>query len=82
VLEVYWNGELLLCEAAVLGLAANRTYAGKHPKVYRVSQEYSKGARRSKQEMGILERRLERLPSLPKWSVTITPAKPGEIILP
>jgi hypothetical protein len=82
VLEVYWHGELLLCEAAVLGLAANMTYAGKHPNVYRVSQEYSKGARRSKQEMAILERRLERLPGLPKWSVTITPAKPGEIILP
>jgi Rhodopirellula transposase DDE domain len=82
VLEVYWNGELLLCEAAVLGLAANMTYAGKHPHVYRVSQEYSKGVRRSKQEMKALERRLVRLPSLPKWSVTIAPAKPGEIILP
>jgi len=82
VLEVYWNGELLLCEAAVLGLAANMTYAGKHPNVYRVSQEYSKGVRRSKQEMRALERRLVRLPSLPKWSVTIAPPKPGEIILP
>jgi len=81
VLEVYWNGELLLCEAAVLGLAANMTYAGKHPNVYRVSQQYSKGVRRTKQEVEILERRLVRLPSLPKWSVTIAPPKPGEIIL-
>jgi hypothetical protein len=31
VLEVYWNGELLDSEAAVLGFAANMTYAGKHP---------------------------------------------------
>ena len=55
VLEVYWNGELLLSEEAVLGFAGNMTYAGKHPSVYRVSQTYSKGVRRSKDEMKILE---------------------------
>jgi hypothetical protein len=82
VLEVYWDGELPLSEAAVLGLAQNMTYAGKHPNVYRVSQEYSKGVRRSKEEMKALEGRLVRLPSLPRWSVTIAPPKPGEIILP
>jgi Rhodopirellula transposase DDE domain len=82
VLEVYWNGHLLLSEAAVLGLAANMTYAGKHPSVYHVGQAYSKGARRSKQEMKILEGRLVRLSNLPKWAVTIVPPTPGEIILP
>jgi Rhodopirellula transposase DDE domain len=82
VLEVYWNGELLLSEAAVLALAAHMTYAGKHPNVYRVSQTYCTGARRSKAEMNILEGRLVRLPSLPKWAVTIAPPPPGEIILP
>jgi Rhodopirellula transposase DDE domain len=82
VLEVYWNGALLVSEEAVLGFAANMTYAGKHPSVYRESQTYSKGVRRTKGEMKILEGRLVRLPSLPKWSVTIEPANPGEIILP
>ena len=82
VLEVYWNGELLVSEAAVLGLATTRTYAGKHPQVHRVSQTYSKGVRRSKDEMKILERRLVRRQGLPKWFVTIAPPKPGEIILP
>jgi Rhodopirellula transposase DDE domain len=82
VLEVYWNGELLVSEAAVLGLAAKMTYAGKHPKVSQVSQTYSKGVRRTKQEMKLLEGRLVRLPTLPKWSVTIVPPNPGEIILP
>jgi Rhodopirellula transposase DDE domain len=82
VLEVYWNGELLLSEEAVLGFAANMTYAGKHPSVYRESQTYSTGVRRSQGEMKILEGRLVRLPSLPKWAVTIPPAHPGEIILP
>ena len=82
VLEVYWNGELLLSEEAVLGFAGNMTYAGKHPSVYRVSETYSKGVRRSKEEMKILEERLVRSASVPKWFVTIAPANPGEIILP
>jgi hypothetical protein len=82
VLEVYWNGELLVSEAAVLGFAGTMTYAGKHPVVCRVSETYRPGVRRSKQEMKILEGRLVRLPALPKWSVTIAPAKPGDIILP
>jgi transposase len=82
VLEVYWNGELLLSEEAVLGFAGNMTYAGKHPAVYRVSQAYAKGARRSPDEMRVLEQRLVRSATLPKWFVTIAPAPPGEIILP
>ena len=82
VLEVYWNGELLDSEAAVLGFAANMTYAGRHPHVYRVQQIYSKGVRRSKDEMKILEQRMVRLAGLPKWFVTIAPPKSGEIILP
>jgi hypothetical protein len=82
VLEVYWNGELLLSEAAVLGFASNMSYAGKHPQVHRVSQTYLKGVRRTKDEMQLLERRLVRLEGLPKWFVTIAPPKPGEIILP
>ena len=32
VLEVYWNGELLDSEAAVLGFAGSMTYGGKHPR--------------------------------------------------
>jgi hypothetical protein len=82
VLEVYWNGELLDSEAAMLGFAGNMTYAGKHPSVYQVSETYSKGVRRSKEEMKLLEKRIVRQPDLPKWFVTIVPPKPGEIILP
>jgi hypothetical protein len=82
VLEVYWNGELLDSEAAVLGFAANMTYAGRHPQVDRVSATYCSGVRRSNAERKLLEGRVARLPSLPKWSVTIAPPEPGEIILP
>jgi hypothetical protein len=82
VLEVDWNGELLLNEEAVRGFAGNMTYAGNHPAVSRVSQEYGKGARRSQDEMKVLEQRLVRSATLPKWFVTIAPARPAEIILP
>ena len=82
VLEVYWNGELLDSEAAVTGFAGNMTYAGKHPHVYQVQQTYSKGVRRSKDEMKSLEQRMVRLEGLPKWFVTIAPPKSDEIILP
>ena len=82
VLEVYWNGDLLDSEDAVLKFAGNMTYAGKHPQVYRVSQPYNRGVRRSNAEKKILEGRLMRLATLPKWSVIIAPAEPGEVILP
>jgi hypothetical protein len=79
VLEVYWNGELLNSEAAVLGFARNMTYAGKHPQVYRVSQTYATGVCRSTKEMKRLEQCLQRLPGLEKWSVIIPPPKPDEL---
>jgi hypothetical protein len=82
VLEVYGNGELLDSEAAVLGFAANMTYAGRHPQVDRVSATYPSGVRRSAADRKLLERRLVRLPNLPKWSVIIAPPQPGELILP
>ena len=82
VLEVYWNGELLDSEEAVLGFAANLTYAGRHPHVDRVSAAYCSGVRRSRAEKKLLEGQLMRQPSLPKWSVTIARPKPDEIIFP
>jgi hypothetical protein len=82
VLEVYWNGALLISEEAVLGFARSMSYAGKHPVVYRVSQAYSKGVRRSKAEMKEVEKRLARSDDLPKWHVSITPTAAGEAIIP
>ena len=82
MLEIYWNGELLDSEEAVLGFASNMTYAGSHPRVDRVRAAYSSGVRRSGAERKTLEGRLVRLPALPKWSVTIAPPEPGERILP
>lgn len=82
VREGYWNGELLDSEAAVLGFAANMTYARKPPTVYVVNASYRKGVRRTKAEMKLLEGRLVRHADLPKWAVTIAPPAATEIILP
>jgi Rhodopirellula transposase DDE domain len=79
VLEVYWNGELLDSEAAVLGFARSMTYGGKHPQVNRVIQTYASGVCRSTKEMKRLEQCLQRLPGLEKWSVIIPPPKPDEL---
>jgi hypothetical protein len=79
VLEVYWNGELLDSEAAVLGFARSMTYGGKHPQVTRVSQTYASGVCRSTKEMKRLEQCLQRLPGLEKWSVIIPPPKVDEL---
>jgi Rhodopirellula transposase DDE domain len=82
VLEVYWNGELLDSEEAVLGFAGNMAYAGKHPAVYRIAEAYSTGVRRTQKEMRLLEGRLTRHADLPKWAATIVPPLAAEIILP
>jgi hypothetical protein len=75
-LENYWRGELLDSEAAVLGYAANMRWKGKHPRVERVSQTYSKGVRRSKAEKKETEKYLQRKPGLEKWAITIPPPPP------
>lgn len=82
MLELHWNGKLLVSEDQVLALAANMTYAGKHPNVHYVKEVYNTGVRRTAKEMRLLEKRLTREPEVPKWAVVITPAEPHETILP
>jgi DDE family transposase len=79
VLEVYWNGELLDSEAAVLGFARSMTYGGKHPWVARLNQTYTSGVCRSTKEMRQMEHYLQRLPGLEKWSVVIPPPEVDEL---
>jgi hypothetical protein len=79
VLEVYWRGELLDSEAAVLGFARSMTYGGKHPQASRIDQTYACGVCRSTKEMKRLEQCLQRHPGLEKWSVTIPPPKLDEL---
>jgi hypothetical protein len=80
ILENYWRGELLDSEDAVLGYARNMTYKGKHPKVHRMTKQYTKGVKLNKAERKILEGSLEREPGLEKWAIEIPPPAPAPTI--
>jgi Rhodopirellula transposase DDE domain len=80
VLEVYWRGELLDSEAAVLGYAGNMTYRGRRPRVQRVTKEYRKGVKRTQAQKRALEKHLQRLPGLGKWFIDIPPPSPDLVL--
>ncbi len=72
-LEQHWNGALLDSLTAVLGFAQSMTWNQKHPQVNFIQRTYPKGVRLSQAAMGELEKRLERLPGLEKYFVSIRP---------
>lgn len=81
VLENYWRGALLDCEAAILGYAARMTWKGKHPTIQRNTKPYRKGVRLTKAQRRRLETHLQRHPNLRKWALTIEPPAPGHSIV-
>ncbi len=75
VLEQHWNGHLLDARETVLQLAASMTWKGVTPVVAFIEKTYAKGVILSKQAMLLLEERLTRSPTLPKWFLLITPQR-------
>lgn len=73
ILERHWNGALLTCRNKMLGWAKTMTWKGKHPTVELTETVYEKGISLNKEEMKLIEARLERSPSLPKWDIFIRP---------
>jgi hypothetical protein len=73
VLENHWNGQLLTSVEKTLGLARTMTYKGIHPVVQLVKGTYQTGVKLTKKAMKFYEDRIERLPKLEKWFVTIPP---------
>ena len=73
VLEKHWNRELLDSVEKTLALANTMTWNGKHPKVTFIEEEYSTGAKLTKNEMQSYEAKLERMTHLEKWFVDIIP---------
>lgn len=73
VLENHWNGNILDGIDAVLGCASSMTWKGKHPVVKLVETVYEKGITLGKQAMQAVEAKLQRLPTLPRWFITIAP---------
>jgi len=73
VLEQHWNGSLLESRDTVLRLAKSMTWNAFSPVVTFVTKTYQTGVHLSHQAMTALEKRLTRLPTLPKWFVDIKP---------
>ena len=76
VLEQHWNGSLLESRQTVLRLASTMTWNGWSPIVKLVEKTYHTGISLSHHAMPLLEKRLIRLPTLPKWFVHIVPLSP------
>jgi hypothetical protein len=76
VLEKHWNGSLLDSLTTVLNFAQTMTWHGRQPGVKLVKKTYPTGVRLTQKAMAELEKRLDRLPGLEKWFVTIAPALP------
>lgn len=72
-LEQHWNGSLLDTIDAALNFARTLVWRGNHPLVQMLTKTYHTGVRLSQQAMQHLEQRLQRLPTLPKWFVRVSP---------
>jgi hypothetical protein len=72
-LEQKWNGVLLNCLKVVLQCALRMRWKGRHPTVKRLHGEYPDGVRVPAKEMKLIEARLQRSATLPKYDITIKP---------
>lgn len=71
VLERYWEGELLNSLEKIISLAEEMTFKKINPIVSFVKKVYEKGVTLTKNEMKEIEKKIVRMPSLPKWFVQI-----------
>lgn len=71
VLENHWNGGLLDSVSTVLRFAASMTWKGQHPVVTPITTAYRTGVKLLKAEMAAVEARIQRLPQLGRWFVSI-----------
>jgi hypothetical protein len=78
ILERHWNGALLSSVADVLRWAGTMTWRGLRPIVRETATVYERGVRLTKAAFRTIATRLTRSATLPKWSLTIQPKKPGD----
>ena len=74
ILELKWNGTLLIDVKTMLGWAKKMTWKGLHPVVELSRQVYQKGISLGKKAMRAVEARLMRHPELPQYDILIYPA--------
>jgi len=73
ILENHWNGTLLASIDVALAWTKTMTWRGVSPMVHLLDRVYETGARLTKSAFRPIAARLERSPTLPKWSLTIEP---------
>jgi hypothetical protein len=73
VLENHWNGALLNTVETALKWAQTMTWRGVAPLIQLLDRTYNTGVRLTKRLFQPFADRLQRSPSLPKWSLTIPP---------
>jgi Rhodopirellula transposase DDE domain len=72
-LERKWRGVLLSSLGVILWCARRMTWKGKPPTVKVLLGKYRDGVRVPAKEMRLVEARLRRSPTLPKYDITIKP---------
>ena len=77
-LEQKWNGVLLTGLKVVLRCALRMRWKGRHPTVKRLHGTYPDGVRVPAREMKLIEARLRRSTTLPKYDITIQPRRAEE----
>jgi Rhodopirellula transposase DDE domain len=73
ILENHWNGTLLNTVETVVAWAKTMTWRGIRPIVHCLDQIYEKGVTVIKADFQPIADRLQRSPTLPKWSLIIQP---------
>jgi transposase len=73
ILEQHWNGTLLVDLPTAMNWAETMTWKGESPEVLSLDKVYAKGATVSDKEWRLLQARLQRSATLPKWDVLIKP---------
>ena len=73
ILENHWNGTLLASIDVALAWTKTMTWRGVSPMVHLLDRVYETGVRLTKSAFRPIAARLERSPTLPKWSLTIEP---------
>lgn len=73
ILENHWNGALLNTVDAAIAWAKTMTWRGIRPLVHNLDQVYNTGVTIAKAAFRPIAARLQRSPTLPKWSLIIQP---------
>jgi Rhodopirellula transposase DDE domain len=77
-LEQKWGALLLNGWEAILHAALRMTWKKRHPEVERLEGDYGPGERWTRRGVKVIEARLQRSATLPKYDITIEPQQPSD----